>query len=53
MYKVEGFVFQTEEEARDARREAEGIQYIICFLIVWIIECWKDDKLFSHIEIDI
>ena len=29
MYKVEGFVFQTEEEARDARREAEGIQYII------------------------
>lgn len=29
MYKVEGFVFQTEEEARDARREAEGIKYII------------------------
>ena len=29
MYKVEGFVFQTEEEARDARREAEGIQDII------------------------
>ena len=27
-YRVEGFVFETEEEARLARKEAEGIKYI-------------------------
>lgn len=28
MYKVEGFEFATEEQAREARKEAEGIKYI-------------------------
>lgn len=28
MYKVEGFEFATEEQAQEARREAEGIRYI-------------------------